>query len=234
MTRLAKYVFALLLVLQTTAVAAVAQGRGRGGSAAGPGQMGQMGRVGQASAAFSSSGRAGAGSSPPIATARPSSGRFEVRPQGQVFIGSPYPWLHESYGYPYHSAFPYGSLYSEPYFVEPSPNHVEPSPDLSSIELANQVERLTKEVERLRERQANSTAIASPAPPPVRAPERPAIPINLVFRDGRRLNIQSYAIVRGTLWVLDEGTTRIPLSDLDLDATHRANPSRTLLLSVGN
>jgi hypothetical protein len=233
MTRLAKYVFATLLVLQTTAVAAIAQGRGRGGSAAGPAQMGQMGRAGQASAAFSSSGRAGAGSSPSIASARPSSGRFEVRPQRQVFLGSPYPWLYESYGYPYHSLFPYGSLYSEPYPVEPSPNYVEPSPGQSSVELANQVERLTKEVERLREQQANSTAIA-PAPPPVRAPERPAIPINLVFRDGRRLNIQSYAIVRGTLWVLDESTRRIPLSDLDLDATHRANPSRVLLLPAGN
>jgi hypothetical protein len=54
----------------------------------------------------------------------------------------------------------------------------------------------------------------------------------LVFRDGRRLNIQSYAFVRQTLLVLgDQSSAKIALSELDLDATQRANPGRVLLFN---
>jgi len=170
---------------------------------------------------------------PPIAATRPplnwknsgpSPSHFVVGHQRQVFIGSPYPSFYDPYWYSsIYSAFPYVS----------SESHYDVSPSQAQIQtdLANQVERLTTEVEQLRQDQANLLSQLSQASPPRQAPEAPASPVTLVFRDGRRLNIQNYAIVRGSLWALEEFmSTRIPLNDLDLDATRRANPGRTLLL----
>jgi len=54
----------------------------------------------------------------------------------------------------------------------------------------------------------------------------------LVFRDGRRLNIQSYAFVRQTLWLLgNQSSAKIAVSELDLDATQIANPGSVLLFN---
>jgi hypothetical protein len=87
------------------------------------------------------------------------------------------------------------------------------------------VQRLSREIEQLRQQQALAAAQqALLVPPPPPEPERPAIPTVLVFRDGSRRTILNYAIVGQTLWVLDEQTsTRIPMSELDLGATQREN-----------
>ncbi len=46
----------------------------------------------------------------------------------------------------------------------------------------------------------------------------------LVFRNGHRLDVANYAIVGQTLWVFDEQRARrVPLADLNLDATRKAN-----------
>jgi hypothetical protein len=56
-------------------------------------------------------------------------------------------------------------------------------------------------------------------------PQQPAT--TLVFKDGRRANVYNYAIAKGTLTVLDNGTRqRIPLSQLDIPATQKANEDR--------
>jgi hypothetical protein len=113
------------------------------------------------------------------------------------------------------------------------PTYAAPSPSPSEVELSYQVDRLTREVERLRQDQAEAALRQSLAPQPPRAPEPPAAPITLVFRDGRRLSIQSYAISRQTLWVIDDRTSmKIDLSELDLPATQQANLGRVLLLPV--
>src|SRR5262249_48575360 len=149
---------------------------------------------------------------PPIATPRPplnwknsgpSPSHFVVGHRRQVFIGSPYPDFYP-YGYSsFYTAFPYVS-YPESY-------------EQAHADLANEVERLTKEVEQLRQDQARLLAQLAQAPPPPRQPpEGSTAPITLVFRDGHQLMIQNYAIVRGSLWVLEEFmSTRIALSDLD-------------------
>lgn len=238
MIRFAHCVVVVLLILEATLATASAQGRGHGGSAGAPGTMVRGG-------AAPSNARGGAPPAqrggvppvarPPIATPRPpvnrpsygpSGSHFVVRPQRQVFIGSPYPSIYYPYGYSsVYSPFPYLS-YQEPYDDPLSQSYVQ-------TDLANQVERLTQEVEKLRQDQANLVLQLSQAPPPRQAPEAPAAPLTLVFRDGRRLYIQNYAIVRGSLWALDENmSTRILLSDLDLDATRRANPGRNLALPV--
>jgi hypothetical protein len=50
-----------------------------------------------------------------------------------------------------------------------------------------------------------------------------------VFRDGRQFSIHNYAIAGQTLWVLNEqASMKIALSDLDPDATQKANPGRSV------
>ena len=229
--RLANGVFATLLVLATSAGTAAAQ-RGRGGFAGGPA------RVGPGPSTIR--GGAGAVVRPPVMAARPAFNghvpgpvpRIIASPPRRVVVAPPY------YGFygGYYSPYAFG--WAAPYYSVPSvvtsyvePSYAAPSASSSEVELAYQVERLTREVERLREDQAN-LALRQPPPAP-RAPEPPPTPITLVFRDGRRMSIQNYAIVRQTLWVIDERmSTRIDLSDLDLEATQQTNIGRVLLLPV--
>ena len=49
----------------------------------------------------------------------------------------------------------------------------------------------------------------------------------LVYRDGHQLEVQNYALMGDTVWVLGDQTTRkIPLNDLDLDVTQKLNADR--------
>jgi len=49
----------------------------------------------------------------------------------------------------------------------------------------------------------------------------------LVFRDQHKQEVQNYAIVGQTLWTFaPQRTQKIPLSDLDLAATQKANDER--------
>jgi len=70
--------------------------------------------------------------------------------------------------------------------------------------------------------------------PRAAAPEDPAEPVVapqpttvLVFKDGHKSDVQNYAIVNGTLFDFTDGRSRkIPLADLDLPATQKANDDR--------
>jgi hypothetical protein len=63
------------------------------------------------------------------------------------------------------------------------------------------------------------------------APEQPQTV--LVFKDGHQLEVENYAIVGSTLYDLTEGRRhRIPLSDLDLDATTKQNDERGIDFQV--
>ncbi len=58
-------------------------------------------------------------------------------------------------------------------------------------------------------------------------PTQPAEPTVLVFRDQHKQEVQNYAIVGQTLWIFaPQHTQKIPLSDLDLPATTKANDER--------
>jgi hypothetical protein len=55
----------------------------------------------------------------------------------------------------------------------------------------------------------------------------------LVFRDQRKQEIRNYAIVGETLWCFTpQRTQKIPLSELDLDATVKENDDRGLTFRV--
>jgi hypothetical protein len=94
-------------------------------------------------------------------------------------------------------------------------------------EVAREVDRLRDEVERLREEQAAQEQAR--LTPPARRPsaEEKAPSTILVFRDGRRSEVQNFAIVGQTIWVFTEQRARkIPVSDLDVEATRKLNADR--------
>ena len=68
------------------------------------------------------------------------------------------------------------------------------------------------------------TAAESAAPP---EPPKPQPVTVLIFRDGRKIEVQNYAISGATLYNLsDSGPHQVALEDLDLTATTKANNDR--------
>jgi hypothetical protein len=64
-------------------------------------------------------------------------------------------------------------------------------------------------------------------------PSEPVPPTVLVFRDRRQQEVQNYAIVGQTLWAFSAGRTqKIPLANLDVAATEKANDDRGVAFRV--
>jgi hypothetical protein len=123
--------------------------------------------------------------------------------------------------------FPNQFLYYPPLFWPETQYVQQPYPVVqqpyNDSELRGKIDRLTEEVERLRQEQE---ARQAPKPSPRSAVEQ-APPTVLVFRDGHRNEVQNYGIVGQTLWIFTEQHARkVPLSDLDLPATNAANEQR--------
>ena len=218
-------VFATFLALPITLAA-----QGRGGFHGGHGGGG-AGRVapapvapfaGRGSSAFVGHGLPPVVAGPPVSVFRAPLSPV-VRPHRTVIVPqpfgfySPYFWSSPFYTSPFYSG------YSEPAYVT-NPNPVVQSSVVgpNDVELSYQVQRLSQEIEQLRaDESARLSAQVQQQPQP------PPIPTILVFRDGHRLEIQNYAIVGQTLWVLEEKTsTKISVADLDLDATQKENRAR--------
>lgn len=120
-------------------------------------------------------------------------------------------------------------------------------------QLQQQVSRLTSAVEEL---QADRTESVKPAAAP-RGKGKPTIPPKkvssvaqtpavpaaeadtpmtvLVFQDGHRTEARNYAIVGQTLWIYTEDDSKkVPLADLDVNATKSANSDRGIVFQVPN
>ncbi len=79
----------------------------------------------------------------------------------------------------------------------------------------------------------NQDRYARSAPAPREAQSAPVTPTVLVFRDQHQEEVRNYAIVGQTLWSFSpQHTQKIPLSDLDLAATTKANDDRGLTFRV--
>ena len=102
-----------------------------------------------------------------------------------------------------------------------------PPPDYSNAYVDNsreqaQIDRLENEVDRLRaEREARESQASQ------LLSKTDAQPTELVFRDKHTEEVQNYAIVGQTLWILSAQRARkIPLTELDIPATKKANDDR--------
>jgi hypothetical protein len=139
--------------------------------------------------------------------------RNGLRNRGYLYGGYGYPWLYGGYYDPYwwwdsDSRFDYDQQYE--------------------TGLANEMNEQSLEEQRLRA-QSDQYVYARPAPlPPRQARPTEALPATvLIFRDQHKQEVMNYAIVGQTLWnFAPEHTQKIPLSDLDLPATTKANDDR--------
>jgi hypothetical protein len=113
-------------------------------------------------------------------------------------------------------------VYSAPYDYDRDAAEASANAAVRENDLANEIGRLRDEVERLRDEQKVS-AQPDPRPPD----EEKTVTTVLVFHDGRRDEIQNYAIAGQTLWVLTPQRARkISVADLDVKATTETNADR--------
>jgi len=137
----------------------------------------------------------------------------------------------------YPGAYNLGAYFPQPcyfgYICDPS----------STFDTNQTINTLTRRVQQLNETvqllQAQITATQTQQPQPsaleasAASAERPAIPVTLIFKNGKRIAAQGYAIMGQSLWILTPGgSERVALSDLDVAATQRANSTRGI--SIGN
>jgi hypothetical protein len=129
------------------------------------------------------------------------------------------------YGYPW-----YGGI--DPYWWWDSDSSSDPgqdpSPQYYDDGLANQMNEQGLYPRRMPDRSDQDAYARSAPPPPRQEASSTAVPATvLVFRDQRKQEVQNYAIVGQTLWIFSpERTQKIPLADVDIDATQKANDAR--------
>ena len=154
------------------------------------------------------------------------------------------PFLFGGFSSPFYNPFfgdaffaDYGNSYSN----APAPGYDSEVANSSINQLSNELSDLSSQVDLLREqddllrseleRHQNPLPAQAPSANVGSTPDGP--PVILVFRDGHRTEIQNYAIVGQTVWILfDKRATKVPLSELDLDQTTAVNRDRGSTFSV--
>lgn len=151
-------------------------------------------------------------------------------------FANPYPYSI----YPY---YPYGLQSNFVYSNAAVPSYAAPA-YMSEHDTGVQSDlyRLQAELDQVRQQQAAdrqqyalSTPTDTPRPIPATRPrqEPPAPPTVLIFRDGHPAEVHNYAVVGQVLWIFSEERARkVPLADLDLDATRNANEERGVEFAV--
>jgi len=133
------------------------------------------------------------------------------------------------YGYGYRGGYgyPWGGGIYDPYWWWDSGSSFDDDQQYQTG-LANEMNAQSLYEQRMRQ-QGDQDVYARSAPPPPREAERTeAVPATvLIFRDEHKQEIRNYAIVGQTLWNFAlEHTQKIPLADLDVPATTKANDER--------
>ncbi len=135
------------------------------------------------------------------------------------------------FGYPWYAGYGYAGYY-DPYWWWDSSSSYDYDQD-RELALASEMDALSVEEQRLREqedreRERDQDLYARRSQP--RGEERASVvpATALVFRDQHVEEVRNYAIAGGTLWVLNDHQAgkKIPLAQLDLDATVKMNDDR--------
>lgn len=131
--------------------------------------------------------------------------------------------------------------YSDDLWYYGYPNDQEDDPHEEkgiSGELYAELHEQQREIERLRHdvEELSATGRAAPAAKPEAKPEPKCDGhslTTLLFRDNHTEEVQNYALVGQTLWILNEDRARkVPLGDLDVPATIKANDERGIDFKV--
>lgn len=127
------------------------------------------------------------------------------------------------YGYPYYGYPSYYDYDDESYY--PPDNYADDSAYApyqgDQQQQQAEIDRLENEVDRLRQERAPAVAAPAPAKADVRTLTE------LVFRDKHTQEVENYAITGQTFWIFDgQRTKKVPISELDIAATIKANDAR--------
>ncbi len=145
------------------------------------------------------------------------------------------------FAFPYYGAYwpPYYGDYSDAYYSSGSNSYDAASDTSSYTDLSNQMSQLDAEVQQLRDENDSLRSTLDqqhrPAAPAASsgAASRNEPPTVIVYRDGRRSEVQNYAIVGSTVWILSGTSARkVPLAELDIDQTIKVNEDRGLIFPV--
>jgi hypothetical protein len=146
-------------------------------------------------------------------------------------FGSPFFHHHHHHffrSWPYAGYYGYPWYYGDGSYSSDYQNY--PASDYSGVYADNgreqaEIDRLENEVDRLRdEREARESRVSNASQARAKSDSQPT---QLVFRDKRTEEVQNYAIVGQTFWILSAQRARkIPLADLDIPATKKANDDR--------
>ena len=134
------------------------------------------------------------------------------------FIGGSFYWGPDYY-YPYYG-YPYS--YSAPLVAVP-PTYYYRDDHYDRGDLRRDIDELNGKVDHLRRDIESRNYV----PRPPSRQEAVSESTTLVFKDKHREEVQNYAVVGNSLWILDEkNATKVPLDDLDLEATRHVNEDR--------
>ena len=137
---------------------------------------------------------------------------------GAYYSGGCYPQPY--YPQPYYTQFPYAyDQFSTSYY------------DDTVDTLTRQIRNLSEQVQQL-QAEITLTLTQPPQPPAVAAPppsQTPATPMTLIFKDGKRISSQGYAILGQTMWIMTPGgPVRVALKDIDMVETRTENIKRII------
>jgi hypothetical protein len=157
--------------------------------------------------------------------------RFNIRTRGfGSCIGIPC----RGYGYGYGWGYPYLWGGIDPYWWGDDSGYDQDQQN--DVAAAQQMDQDSLGEQQMRQ-QYEQNPYARSTPPPPQHPERtdPGQPTVLIFRDQHQQEVQNYAIVGQTLWTFaPQKTQKIPLSDLDIPATTKANDERGIDFRLPN
>ena len=179
-------------------------------------------------------------------------GRFDGRPDGfrRFHHHRPFGFVNGCFGFScgspffFDSSFAFGAPFIGPYDpfygnYYPSAPQAQPvvvnADNGNSAQLAAEVQRLTDEVDDLRnETYSQHAAARVPVDPHASlSAKNPALATIFIFRDGHRISAQNYAIAGQTLWIFNEHTARkVPLADLDVPTTEQTNAANGIELRL--
>jgi hypothetical protein len=199
---------------------------GRGAPGHGPGVSGRPAQampasrfagVPSSSRVIVNGGRFGVRSRPPFFfNGRRCFGGFPCR--NGFFFNNGFGFGFPGFGLGYIPGF-YPSDYDQPQSQQPIV--VSGGNDEGNTQLAVEVQRLSDQIEYMRQEQNRQAQARQPG---VSLSARSAASTTFIFRDGHRMTTENYAIAGQTLWVFNErAAKRFALSEVDRGATEQVN-----------
>lgn len=144
-------------------------------------------------------------------------------------------------GFGWYGGYPFYGYWSDPFWSDWNRSSYDSQADnYVQYQTANEINRLSDEVQELREEQRQyRPAPSEPAPQPkgqVKLQQQPEdLPVIVVFLDKRIQEVKNYAVANEMLVVLDGNRRKkYPLADIDLAATMKLNDERGVAFEVPN